>query len=153
MLADDGGRSLERKELGPEPTPSPSGASSSVLDGVSCSSANACTGVGDYLEQSGDQLTLAERWNGAKWVRATPSPPSGFRYDALNGVACSSSRVCMAVGSLNINATLAEHWNGIRWVVQSTPNPSNAGQSELAGLSCSSPRFAPPSAITTTAPV
>ena len=35
-----------------------------ILEGVSCSSAKACTAVGS----NGGEATLAERWNGTKWA-------------------------------------------------------------------------------------
>jgi hypothetical protein len=39
-----------------------------VFSGVSCTSARACTAVGDRDRQDGQRLTLAERWNGMTWV-------------------------------------------------------------------------------------
>ena len=43
-----------------ETAPHPSGATSSVLSGVSCPTATACTAVGQYDDGSGSTLTLAE---------------------------------------------------------------------------------------------
>lgn len=58
-----------------QPTPNPVGAASAELLGVSCTSADACTAVGDDTYSAGRQLTLAEWWNGAGWsIRPTPSP-------------------------------------------------------------------------------
>jgi hypothetical protein len=44
-------------------TTNPSGAKLSILTEVSCSSARACTAVGDYLSKSWVQLTLSERYS------------------------------------------------------------------------------------------
>ena len=125
-------------------TPNPSGAQSSDLLGVSCSSGTACTAVGDYVNSAAVAVTLAERWNGTKWtVQSTPNP-SGAQFSVLVGVSCSSGTACTAVGAYDNSAAigdyvkLAEHWNGTNWTIQSTPNPSGAQGSLLQGVSCSS---------------
>jgi hypothetical protein len=46
-----------------QPTPNPAGAPVSLLNGVSCASATACTAVGGYNNGTAG-VTLAERWNG-----------------------------------------------------------------------------------------
>jgi hypothetical protein len=65
----------------------------------------------------------------------------------LDGVSCSSSSACTAVGWFVTPANadrpdgpklLAERWNGHRWSAQSTPNPPDASSLELTGVSCSS---------------
>jgi hypothetical protein len=53
-------------------TPSPPGASDTLLFGVSCTSANACTAVGTYTSD-GRSRTLAQRWDGISW-RTQPTP-------------------------------------------------------------------------------
>jgi hypothetical protein len=45
-------------------TPTPTGATSSSLSGVSCTSATICTAVGTYTNNAGIQLALAERYAG-----------------------------------------------------------------------------------------
>jgi hypothetical protein len=137
----------------------------SQLQGVSCSSGNACTAVGSSgpLEvSSGDGLhrpfapmaqrsaakavttgTLAERWNGAHW-RIEPTPnPAGSAESSLDGVACSSRRACTAVGFAAGGtrvAPLAERWNGSRWSIERTPRVSGSTNSELLGVSCPASR-------------
>ena len=118
-------------------TPSPGGRQGSILLGVSCPSATACTAVGGYAPRSGAIVMLAERWNGAKWVvQSTPNPP-GSKNSALYGVSCSSARACTGVGQ-DSKGTLAERWNGTKWVVQPTPNPSGAKDIMLMAVSCPS---------------
>src|SRR5207237_933632 len=119
-------------------TPNPAGAKSSVLNGVACTSASACTAVGNYVSSAGTTVTLAERWSGNSWsVQSTPNP-SGAQSSVLAGVSCSSTTACTGVGSsvnsAGVQVTLAERWNGTSWVVQSTPNPSGAKASALSGV-------------------
>jgi hypothetical protein len=81
---------------------------SSVLRGVSCTSASACIAVGYYQNK-----TLVERWNGKKWsVQSTPQAQG-----SLYSVTCSSTSACTAVGSY-IEGALVERWNGKKWSVQ-----------------------------------
>jgi hypothetical protein len=124
-----------------EPSPSPGAARSSELDAVSCASATACTGVGSYVNSAGAELTLAQAWNGKKWM-IDPTPPTGGNYSFLNGVSCVSVRACIAVGSYtnsrDASATLAEIWNGTKWTIESTPNEAGRTNSSLYGASCTS---------------
>ena len=48
----------------PSLPPEPTGATTSTLTSVSCTSATTCTAVGDYVNSSGIQQTLAESYNG-----------------------------------------------------------------------------------------
>jgi hypothetical protein len=109
-------------------TPNPVGATYSRLQGVSCSSASACTAVG--FSSAG---VLAEIWNGSAWtLQNTPNPGGSSE---LAAVSCTSGMACMAVGS-SVGETLAERWDGSNWTMQTTPNPR--GDDILLGVSCSS---------------
>ncbi len=58
-----------------EPTPNPSGATSSGLQGVSCTAADKCKAVGMYTLSNGNEPTLVESWNGTSWsIEPTPNP-------------------------------------------------------------------------------
>jgi hypothetical protein len=123
-------------------TPNPSGALVSAFNGMSCTSASACTAAGYYTNSAGTYLTLAEHWNGTAWaIQKTPNP-SGAQQSVLYGVSCTSASACTAAGGYTNSAgtylTLAEHWNGTAWAIQKTPNPSGAQQSVLYGVSCTS---------------
>jgi hypothetical protein len=122
--------------------PIPSGATSSVLKSVSCTSHRACTAVGSYHNGAGISVTLAERWNGDGWeIQGTPNPP-GATSSVLDGVSCTSHKACVAVGSYqNSGGTfmLAERWNGARWEIQYTPDPADATSSLFNAVSCTSP--------------
>ena len=95
-------------------TPNPVGGSNSILNGGSCTSASACTAVGDY--NSGTTgVTLAERWNGSTWSIQTTPNPTGAPVSLLNGVSCASATACTAAGGYNngtAGVTLAERWSG-----------------------------------------
>jgi hypothetical protein len=120
-------------------TPTPSGAAASYLNGVSCTSASACTAVGQYVTGAGSTATLAERWNGTAWaIQSTPNPTGGTSSE-LYGVSCTSASACTAVGNYDTSTgvvTLAERWNGTAWAVQSTPSPSGATAGFVNGVSC-----------------
>ena len=79
------------------PSPNPQVPQGS-LSGVSCTSASACTAVGDYTNTTGTRVTLAERWNGTSWtIQSTPNP-TGAKGSSLSGVSCTSASACTAVG-------------------------------------------------------
>src|SRR5262249_49697669 len=121
--------------------PTPNLSQGGGLNGVSCSSASACTAVG-----ASGAGPLAERWDGARWsIQATPNPPQGNGF--LSGVSCTSTSACIAAGASNpftpSAKTLAERWNGTRWTIQGTPNPPHGG-GEPNRASCTSASPRPP---------
>ena len=97
----------------------PSGATTSQLSAVACTAAASCESTGTY-NKSGGSPALAEGWNGTKWtLQATPAI-SGSAYAALQGLACTASSNCWAVGeTIGSSATdpLIEKWNGSAWSV------------------------------------
>jgi hypothetical protein len=118
-------------------TPSPRSAARSFLVSVSCSSRRACTATGFYISQAGTQRTLAEHWNGTRWViQPTPSP-AGKKTSQLNAVSCTSATACNAVGSFT-SGTFAEAWNGRKWKIHRTPTPRGGRNGFLRGISCTS---------------
>ena len=79
------------------PTPSPSGAGGvDVLTAISCTSASACTAVGDYANNQVLEDTLAESWNGTAWT--IQSTLNNNADNSLLGVACATATICTAVG-------------------------------------------------------
>ena len=113
--------------------PAPTGRNA-FLNGVACTSATACTAVGNQTLAR----TLAEQWNGRTWqVQATPNP-AGAQNIFLASVACPARTVCTAFG-LNLTGsgplTLAERWSGGKWRIQPTPGLV-ANDSGLEGVAC-----------------
>ena len=125
-------------------TPNPAGSIVNYLNGVWCSSATACTAVGDSIagakhatRQAGPlAATLAEAWNGTAWViQDTPSPAGNGGLDVLDSVSCRSAASCVAIGYLGGRAkALGETWNGTTWALEATPDPGR--HTSLAGVSC-----------------
>jgi Fibronectin type III domain len=110
---------------------------SSMLSGIACPSASNCVAVGRIGEPR--SATFAEAWSGGRWRRlASASPAAGGNGDVLNSVACTSVRLCWAVGMRDAGtasvAPLVERWNGAAWSVVATPNPGGA---YLSAVSCS----------------
>jgi hypothetical protein len=123
-------------------SPNPTGVSEDYfyyLNGVSCTSAKSCSAVG-YYDASAREVTLAERWNGNKWL-VTPTPnPSESPNNRLLAVSCTSAKACTAVGwySSERHLALAERWNGKKWAIEHAVTPSDSILAILSGVSCSS---------------
>jgi hypothetical protein len=66
-------------------TPNPTGAKSSGLAGVSCTSSEACTAVGHYVNSSSVEVPLAERLSGKTWKAQEPK----IRVYCMNRGSCS----------------------------------------------------------------
>jgi hypothetical protein len=118
------------------------------LESVSCSSADACTAVGKYLNKSGITVTLAERWDGSAWQKQPTPNPSGDTSPSVDpellGVSCPTSHFCEAVGDYQQpfdSASIAETWNGDQWTLQSFPVPDGSESPALIQVSCTSATF------------
>ena len=118
--------------------------SGTILTGVSCTAANACTAVGYFYNNRGSFSTLAEVWNGTTWsIQPTPDQPGSIE-DVLQGVSCTSASACAAVGYYRNQDTyprrysLAESWNGSSWSIQPTPHQNTSVDRVLHAVSCTS---------------
>jgi hypothetical protein len=110
------------------------------FNAVSCPAVHFCVAVGGSYTPHGNDLTLAERWNGHRWSGMSAPTPTGVTNAALRGVSCSSARRCMAVGGYGPSGqtrSFSERWNGHRWRIAKTVNPdSNGNSGALYGVSC-----------------
>jgi hypothetical protein len=123
--------------------PSPNGVRyGNTLVQVSAGPATSAWAVG-YDGVPGNFRTLAERWNGSKWVLARSPSPSPLD-NVLFGVAALSRVSAWAVGYDSPNVSpivyhraLIEHWNGSTWRVVPTPRagPSDSDLWGVAALS------------------
>jgi len=123
------------------PAPNAKAPTGQLLFGT-CTSASSCEAVGTHVTASGLGVTLAERWNGTRWaIQRTPNP-AGARVSALNGVSCSASRSCTAVGNLVTSGgrqlPFAERWNGTRWRLEPMPAPAGSRQAIPIAVACRS---------------
>jgi hypothetical protein len=105
------------------------------LTSISCPTSTFCMATA-YEIYNGADFAYAERWNGSAWTIAGIEGNGGMQ---LNGVSCTSSTACAAVGSLteaggNV-VTVAESWNGSTWTRQTTSDEP-ATRNELAGVAC-----------------
>jgi hypothetical protein len=102
-----------------------------ALGGVSCTSASACTAVGNYDNNTGQTLGTALRWNGTAWTLQSPANPrtKPFVVVTLSAVSCPAAVSCTTVGynvfgSEGATRALAEGWNGTSWALEPTPAPA-----------------------------
>ena len=84
-------------------TPLTQNADSTVLThadlyGVSCTGRYTCTAVGQYTDNSGNTVTLAEDPFNDGSIQPTPNP-AGSTGSSLTGVSCMGAHTCTAVGS------------------------------------------------------
>jgi hypothetical protein len=131
------------KEWSIQETKTAAGATESSLTGVSCTSSEACTAVGRYINSSSVEVPLAERWNGKEWSIQETKVPTGAKSSSLAGVSCTSSEACTAVGhdvnSSSVEVPLAERWNGKEWSIQAATSPKVIEASgTLRSVSCTS---------------
>lgn len=79
----------------------PSSGEGTELSGVSCPTSTSCTAVGSYKSGTA-KIPTALSWNGSTWTVQTianPTPPEGSVLQGhLEGISCTSSTVCTAVG-------------------------------------------------------
>ncbi len=109
------------------------------LSSVSCVTSTDCVAVGSFNSLT-PESDLIETWDGTAWSIA-PTPSFEFGSGpTLEGVSCSSSTSCMAVGSDSNSGhsqTLVESWNGTNWSVVSSPSPGTSSN-VLNAVSCTS---------------
>ncbi|HLH46985.1 MAG TPA: hypothetical protein VKV25_07495, partial [Acidimicrobiales bacterium] len=123
-------------------TPNAKSTHEDYLTGVACPSATSCEAVGYYYNTAHNPVTLGERWNGTSWAIQTTPNGKGSSGSYLEGVSCSSSADCSAVGDdyngANAYSTLAEQWNGTTWARKTIPSPKSASGTStyLSGVGC-----------------
>ncbi len=112
-----------------------------VLLDMSCVSASACMGVGEAGYKGGPG---AMSWDGRRWSAPlsvpTPSPVEGG-MPALQGVSCTSSTACMAVGTFGDSGIedeqpMAVGWNGASWSLLTTPSVPSGVEGGTTSVSC-----------------
>jgi hypothetical protein len=88
---------------------------------------------------AGAAITVPPTVNATNWTAVTPSTGTSDQ-DFLQGVSCTTSAFCMAVGSTSASTgSFIEQWNGSTW----TPvaNPALTGSPTLNGVSCIGTNF------------
>lgn len=124
-------------------TPDPAGGGPNDFNaayGVTCPSRTDCWAVGEH-GNTGARFNEALRFNGKKWSAvSTPQPGTEASEfgNPLEGVACTSTQDCWAVGyyvTKNADRLKDEalHWNGKTWSHVHTPHLAR-GKGSLNGL-------------------
>ena len=113
--------------------PAPQAANGSI-ESVSCSSPTACMAVGSAINPSGNQLLLAETWNGTSWTIHSPASPANGTVNYLTGVSCTAATACTAVGTSS-GTPLIYRWNGTTWAAE-TPATASGSSVALSAVSC-----------------
>lgn len=114
---------------------------SSVLHGISCSSAG-CLAVGYRQNDSGTFGAFTERWTGQKWVVQSSPTLAGSVYSNLSAISCVGGGQCVAVGNYFTKSgaflPLNERWTGTAWHVLPTlrTNTSPWAITYLQGVDC-----------------
>jgi len=108
-------------------TPSPTLASGTVLDAVSCATTTSCLAVGSS-SAAGQLQTFAAAYDGSSWSAApgfAPVPTVG----GLLGVSCPTASFCVAVGdgvsAGGADGALAETLTGATWSTAFPPVPAS----------------------------
>ena len=119
----------------------PSGGFNSALTGVTAISARNVVAVGNYFDNSGAELVMAERWNGTKWKLVDAPSAPGSPDSEVHGVSSTSADNAWAVGfnwSGSLFISLVEHWDGHAWSMVDSPNPGGSTDTYLYGVSADS---------------
>ncbi len=144
------------EELGPSgwtpvAVPTPPGSEANWLAGVSCTSTESCVAVGTSDSTSGDPADpvaygeLVLTLQGGAWsATVAPTPTGTVASEGLQGVACSSSSSCVAVGgayepSSATTPPMIETLAGGEWQPSAAPNPPGKDMyGGLRSVGCSS---------------
>jgi len=112
----------------------------SALAAVSCPESTACTAIGTYTTSSDTQQGLLLEQSGANWKSSTaPLPRQGDGVTTLDGLSCTPSKDCVAVGAYSVAGVpfgflLVGHVG--RWVAFASPHA--AVYNTPYGISCPS---------------
>ena len=116
----------------------PEGATSTHLNGISCSGEWECVAVGYYYVKKGQNNALVEQLTSSGWaIQPLPSVPGAV----LEDVSCSSSESCLAVGyeqpTSESRKPLAELWDGSEWSLATIEGSEGEAEwAQLSSVSC-----------------
>lgn len=120
--------------------PASSGPEAAEQADVACPSSTFCVRVGKSIAGS-TQTSKAKSWNGSSWTTMTIVGPAEASATELNGVSCTSTSSCRAVGSYvsaGVTKLLVQEWSGGKWLVVTAPAPAEATSSSLSAIACTS---------------
>ena len=110
----------------PSAAPGRNNFQSSMLRGMSCTTAGGCLAVGLHQKRTGSFGTFAERWTGQGWAVVASPSPAGAAFSELRGLSCFGTGQCLAVGNSFDQAgefvPLSETWTGTAWRIETGPD-------------------------------
>jgi hypothetical protein len=112
---------------------------SSLLEGVSCTTATNCTAAGFYHDPVNGDRPLAEDFS-IRWQDVSPMPLNGVTTATFTGVSCASHRACVAVGNFQTPSgfqSFSESWDGSSWTDARLLARSKL--TSIAGVACPAP--------------
>jgi hypothetical protein len=118
--------------------PSPSGAASTALIGVSCSSSTSCVAAGAAADGATNNAFVST-FDGLGWASSTVPVPAGTTYSVLSSVSCPSAASCTAVGYATVSGAttaIAERLSSSTWTSAVLPAPPGDSSTYLYGVSC-----------------
>ena len=122
--------------------PKPRGAKTVQVQGLSCTSASACTLVAGLTTKAGNAGLFAGRSKGSRWEIQPISQPEEAQSAILAGVSCVSSLDCTAVGTFTNGAgaafPFAESRRHGTWSMQQPPNAVVVEPGGFNAVSCTS---------------
>ena len=112
------------------------GSNNNFLYSVTTVSVNDVWAVGISTNNSKNDRTLIQHWDGSKWI-VVSSPNVGSQTNDLFEVAAASANDIWTVGQYlnnsNVSQTLIQHWDGSKWSIVPSPN-FDLGNNILQGL-------------------
>jgi subtilisin family serine protease len=123
------------------PAPTESEYTYSVLQDVSCFTANECMATGFYSDEYSDGA-VSDTWDGTSWTWQPVPLPSGSHQAGMTGVSCPAKEVCFGAGyyQSGLNGPLLpmlEVWDGTEWSIQAFTAPSGMVRGRFSAISCS----------------
>jgi hypothetical protein len=122
-------------------TPAVTGAATSELTSISCTSTTRCVAVGwSAASVGGPKSVLVEQLSSSTWSIATTPAVPGAATSELTGVSCVSTSICDAVGSEAASGSpsqsLVEQMSGAKWVVRRSPPVTGGASAQLRSVAC-----------------
>jgi hypothetical protein len=111
------------------------------LTGIACTSASGCWAVGE-IQPGGSNTSprsLILSWDGTSWKSAIAPDVQSSASNYLDGVTCTSSSDCWAVGFDfygTIVRSLTIHWDGAGWSIEDSPNTATDRSNYLSEVTC-----------------
>jgi hypothetical protein len=121
--------------------PLPKGDDYAYLQAVSCVTARDCVALGYASNAAGDNVNIAEHWNGSTWTMRVLPATVGTKDLQLDAISCLSATYCQLAGQLTPpNSDSFAHflgtWNGKSIAAQRAPLPKGAHTAILTAVSC-----------------